>query len=80
MPDEPVLIFSEIGIDSYELRKIEIFRNGRRSYADEGEHSGDTMLSEGPLPSIGEIAADPQFEPFEITSEEFELEWARRHE
>jgi len=35
------------------------------------------MLSEKPIPPISEIASDPQFEPREITKEDFEEVWSR---
>ncbi len=40
--------------------------------------SGSTRLGEEPIPPLSEIASDPQFEPIEITKEEFEEIWNNR--
>lgn len=55
--DEPVELYSELDDADYEIRKVEIYRDGRRDFADEASSSGSTMLGEGPLPSLEEIAA-----------------------
>ena len=75
LPSEPTCIYSEIDGDGWERRKVEMFRGGRMGYASELETAGGTGLSKEPLPSLDEIAADPQFEPMNISSEEFEQIW-----
>jgi hypothetical protein len=71
--DEPVLLLSELDDERWELRKIEVFRDGRIGWAGPGtEESSTTRLGEVATPALAEIAADPQFEPSEITKEEFE--------
>ena len=75
--EEPVLLYSELDSDRWENRKVEIFEDGPMVPAASGVRSGKTRLGEVPLPSIAEIAADPQFEPIEITAEEFEEIWKR---
>lgn len=73
-PDEPVWLYSEV-VNSREVRKVEIYRDGRMDHADEGHAKGSTILSESLMPDIDEIAADPQFSPQTITLEEFEWAW-----
>jgi hypothetical protein len=77
-PDEPVDIYSEITDDGWESRKIEIFPDGSVGFADSAEATGSTMLSLEPLPTLEEIAADPQFVPAEINKVEFEKVWENR--
>ncbi len=78
-PEEPVILYSELDADRWEVRKVEVFRTGRCGYADSKESSGGTGLGEVPVPELSEIARDPQFEPVEITRDEFEEVWARRN-
>jgi hypothetical protein len=61
----------------WEVRKVEIFREGPPGIASATLSTRDAMLSEKPIPPISEIASDPQFEPREITKEEFEEVWSR---
>ncbi len=79
-PDEPVFLYSEIDADGWEVRKLEVFADGRVGFADltEATASTNTKLSHEPLPSLTEIASDPQFQPTTITPEEFDRLWARR--
>ena len=74
--DEPVLIYSELDDERWELRKVEIFPDGRMLYADPEVEFEKTGLSTMPLPSLEEIAADPEFEPEVISKAEFEKVWA----
>jgi hypothetical protein len=76
-PDYPVELLSEIDDAGWEQRKVEIYADGRRNYADKSEHTGSTKLGLSPIPSVAEIAADPQFTPSEISREEFEVSWKR---
>jgi hypothetical protein len=77
---EPVLMYSELDENSWEHRKVEIFADGRRDYASEYESKGNSGLSKEPLPSLDEIALDPQFEPVEISKADFEQVWIAAHE
>lgn len=74
---EPVLLFSELSDDAWEIRKVEEFRDGTLGFASESCSQGSTQLSEAPLPDPSVIASDQQFEPVEITKEEFERVWKR---
>ena len=79
-PDEAVLLYSELDQDRWEVRKVEIFPDGHRGYASSMESFGGTEIGLVQIPSLEEIAADPQFEPVEISPVEFERVWAGRHE
>ncbi len=77
-PADPVLLYSEIDEQRLETRKIEVFADGRQGYASIAESFGTTRLGEMPIPPLIKISYDPQFEPTEITKEEFEEVWERR--
>ncbi len=73
---EPVCICSEMNSDRRETRKVEIYVDGRMGFSDGANSVGGSTLSTEPLPSLQEIATDPQFVPVEISQEEFEKIWA----
>jgi hypothetical protein len=73
-PDLPVEIYSEIGEDGYEQRKVEIFRDGREHVADASTSTDGTELSDQPV-VFDEIAAPGELEPTRITAAEFESVW-----
>ncbi len=73
--DEPIVIYSEIDGRRREIRKIEVFRNGRVGYAVGKVAQGGTLLSETPLPPLYSIASDRQFKPHKITQQSFEQVW-----
>jgi Domain of unknown function (DUF6881) len=75
-PDNPIILYSEINDEGWEERKVEIFRDGPPGYASATEETRSTFLGLEPMPPISEIAADPQFEPREITKDEFEQVWS----
>jgi hypothetical protein len=77
-PSAPVHLYSEIGDDSYERRKVEIYKDGRKGFADSSEEKNGTVLGSMPVPSLKEIAAQPEFEPKEISAEEFQKIWMKR--
>ena len=77
-PDEPILIVSELDAERWEVRKVQIFADGRWGYAHGGEEIGGTFLGERAVPSLSEINADPQFEAVEIEADEFESLWRAR--
>lgn len=60
-----------------ETRKVEVFADGKLSYADGKEEHGATPLSIEPIPTLEEIREDPQFKPFEIHKAEFDSVWNR---
>ena len=72
------MLYSEVDSQGWEVRKVEIFADGRIGFASENEAVGSSELGEKPVPSQEEIAADQQFRPAEISKEEFEAVWLRR--
>jgi hypothetical protein len=80
-PEDPVELYSEIGDDGCEVRKIELYRDGRYGQASREGSTGSTGLSDEPIPDIAEIAALEEFTPNEISAAEFETVWqnARSH-
>ena len=77
-PDEPIWLYSELDDNRWEVRKVDVYGDGHQGYASEDESDESTELSEEPIPPLAEIASDSQFEPVEITQEEFEEVWAKR--
>ncbi len=71
----PVLLYSELDEQRWEIRKAEAFPDGTWSYADRQDNVGDSHLGECPLPSIEEIGSSPEFRPHLISKEEFESAW-----
>ena len=71
-PDYPIRICSELDGEGWEQRKIEIFMDGRLSYASKLEENGPAALGLEPVPSISEIQKNQEFEAKEITAQEFE--------
>lgn len=78
--NEPVLLYSELDDSRFETRKIEVFPDGKKGYASETEEFGSTRLGTEPVPSVSEIAKDPEFDPKEITQDEFEKVWSDRYQ
>ena len=77
-PGAPVHIYSELGDDRYELRKVEIWADGRKGFADSTEEAGGTALGSMPVPSLEDIAAQPEYQAKEILQEEFQRIWLKR--
>ncbi len=76
LPDEPVALYSEID-SGFEVRKVEVYRDGRHDYADKSRSTGTTMLGEKMMPGVDEINQDPEFSATVIMAEEFERLWQR---
>lgn len=76
-PDEPSVIYQEVGEDSWETRKVELLKGGGvLGYASEAEEVGNSILSNQPIPSIEKINASSEFNAEIITKDEFENIWA----
>lgn len=76
--DMPVWLISELDDENWEVRKVEIWRDGTKGYADRETSYGSTGLGTVPVPPFQEIAKLPQFELAEISRAEFEREWNAR--
>jgi hypothetical protein len=75
--DEPVWLYSELDGERYEIRKVEVYRDGRRGFADRDRSVGGSVLGEIPAPAIQEFANEPEdLQASEIGEEEFEAQWA----
>jgi hypothetical protein len=74
--DEPILLYSEVDDDGWELRKVEEYASGRRDIADAQTATGSTMLSEVPLPTLEQTNEQDEFEGRPIGKQEFEVVWA----
>jgi hypothetical protein len=77
-PDDPVLLYSELDDKRREIRKVEIVPDHSIGFASANSKAKDTRLGEVPVPTIEEIAANPEFEPKEISLADFELIWRNR--
>lgn len=77
-PDEPIEFYAELDDNRYEIRKIEIHRNGKIGYATDKIEINNTKLGLVQVPELNEIAKDEQFTPKEIKKEEFEDMWNKR--
>ena len=75
--DEPVRLISEIGKDNFEVRKIEIFKDGTVDYAESYDKDTGTMLGIAEVPSICEINSQDEFQGAEINKTEFDELWSR---
>jgi hypothetical protein len=77
-PGEPSHLYSELDRERYELRKVELFADGRRGFADANEEFGGTRLGETAVPPLDELAGDPEFDAKAITVDEFQRQWLKR--
>jgi len=75
--DEPVELYSELDANRWEVRKVEVLRDGTCWYAWKNVATGSSVLAEKRIPRLDEIGRDPQFLPTEISKEDFEALWQR---
>ena len=78
--DEPEYIFSEIDEEGYEVRKVEIFKNGNHILYSNNINSD--RLVEGKYPSLEELNYEEETEvmqTIEIPKSEFCNVWLRYH-
>ena len=61
--DEPVTLYSELNDQRFEVRKVEVFRDGRMGYANANEAVAGTMPGLVPVPDLSEIAKDQSSSP-----------------
>ncbi|WP_240139259.1 DUF6881 domain-containing protein [Streptomyces sp. MUM 178J] len=75
--EEPVVLYSEIGDDGYEVRKVQEYRDGRVLRADSLHDTAEIGLSEIPVGPIEDVQAQPEFSASVIERAEFEEMWRR---
>jgi hypothetical protein len=73
--ESPVEFYSELDPARWEKRKVEVFRDGRLGYASADRSKLNTRLAIVPIPSLSEIATQPEFEVKPIGAEQFEGIW-----
>ena len=73
------MLWSEVGDDGYERRKVDEYRDGRLDFADAAHQRGTTWLGDQPMPSLDLINEDPEFTGAAITPDAFETAWRRAH-
>lgn len=78
--EEPIVIYSEVDANGFEKRKVEQFRDGTSTFADELKAAGSTWLSELALPSLEEINEQSEFKAEAIEASTFETAWRSAHE
>jgi hypothetical protein len=76
-PNDPILLYSEVDDERWEVRKVEVFSDGSSGYANSSTSRGMTFLSLEPIPTLSQIAANPEFEPVAIAKDEFEAVWLK---
>ncbi len=74
-PKFPIEILSELDHERYEMRKIELFRDGRINLAGPEGTPSEEYLSENPFPSDEIIAKQPHLKLLPTSKEEFEQLW-----
>lgn len=75
--DEPYLIYGELTSALEEIRKVEVFKDGRMGYASINGLEYLIFSSECNWSTKEEIESDPQFIVEQITKTEFEDIWER---
>lgn len=78
--NEPIRIWTEIEADGWEIRKVEIYRDGSVDIAAVVDQllfeTGNSVLSEAPIPSMAEVNSGRQFVATPTSSTRFEAVWA----
>jgi hypothetical protein len=73
-PDEPTVLYSELDMDRWELRKVEVYVDGTMDFADAERSSGTTQLGSLPVTPLEELTSE--FDPKVIYAAEFERVWS----
>lgn len=71
--DEPTVLYSELDMGRWEVRKVEVYANGTMDFADTDNSSGTTRLGSLPVPPFAELSSE--FKPKVIDAAEFEHVW-----
>jgi len=75
--DDPIILYHEIASDRREIRRVELFEDGRLQSSDRVDPEAATSLSLEPLPTLEEIRSQPEFDVVEIDQSAFEDVWTR---
>jgi len=73
--EDPVVLWAEISADRYEVRKVDLYSDGRLDYSGGDVSTGITMLGTDVVPALSEIGDDPEFDPVATDQIEFEAIW-----
>jgi hypothetical protein len=68
-------MYSEIDDDGWEVRKVEVFRDGSHGWADCSASTRDTGLGDIAIGGLAEINSQKCFEASRISAEDFENIW-----
>ena len=74
-PDEPTELWSELDERRFEVRKVELWRDGRVGFADQRRSAENTRLGIEAVPSVHEINAQAEFDAKETDRNSFERLW-----
>jgi hypothetical protein len=75
LPDEAVFWFHELDDERRENRKVVVFRDGRSERAGFGEATDYAFLNSEPIPEVGDINSQTEFDAEQIDQAEFENAW-----
>lgn len=74
--DEPSTFYSELDENRLEIRKVEVYKDGRMAYASKDE-AVNTCLSDYVIPNVEEISDGSEFRAEIILEQEFQTIWER---
>ena len=72
---DPVTFFFELDDERYEMRRVEVFADGRRLRSDRIDPDAECSLSWEPMPMLAEIQAQEEFSAEVIDAAHFEHAW-----
>jgi len=75
-PAHPVLLLSELDESRYEVRKAEMYADGRTDIASAQGGVGQAELGQVAVPPDEDIANNPEFRVEPLSRAEFEQVWA----
>lgn len=75
IPEEPIILISELDERRYEHRKLEIYKGGLVGYAVNNTKVHDTRLTTEPIPEIQDILIHKEFKPKYISKDDFTRIW-----
>lgn len=75
LSNEPILLYSELDYQRYEVRKIELYTDGQIGYATQDTECDGTRLGLEPVPVLSEISKYPEFVAIEINKDDFKKVW-----